>query len=515
MDMLRCLPASLRRGLVFTIVLPMLGLAACSSPTDKANEFYRKGMALFEQGGRENLVQADKAFRNALEIKKTLTPAVYGLALVAEKQGRVQEFFSYLNQVVEQNPGHLEAQVKLGKLLLGAGQIERALEASNRAMAVNAEDPSVQLLHAGVLLKQGDRERAIGIAGKLLAANPKNAEVLEFLAGERLDAGDFEMAVEYADRALAINGDLVPVLIVKTQALENGSKKEAAEETMRRLVSLQPDNASFRNALIRLLVQHGRKDAAEAELRETAARNPKDVQAKMDVVHFVQAAKGPMAARKELESYIGREPGNNELKFALAGLLHAQNDKASAEALVRTIMAEAGDSRDRIKAEGILAAYLLEGGDRKSALALVDEILAEDERNEQALVLKASVALDENRIDEAISDLRAILRDAPDSARALLLLARAHEKQGAFDLAEDHYARALQAGRMEVSYGLAYAEFLMRRNQSVRAEKLLAELLGPNPGSLPVLRLLAKARSNQGDWAGARQAMDEIRRRGG
>lgn len=514
MDMLRCLPASLRRGLVFAIALPMLGLAGCSSPTDKANEFYRKGMALFEQGGKENLIQADKAFRNALEIKKTLTPAIYGLALVAEKQGRIQEFFSYLNQVVEQDPNHLEAQVKLGKLLLGAGQIERALEASNKAMAINAENPSVQLLHAGVLLKQGDREGGVGIADKLLAGDANNTEILEFLASERLDAGDFEKAVEYADRALAIKGDLIPVLVLKVQALENHSRKEAAEEAMRRLVSLQPDNANFRNALIQLLVRHGRKDAAEAELRETVARNPGDVEAKMSVVHFVQAAKGTMAARKELESYISREPGNNELKFALAGLLHSQNDKASAEALIHTIMDEAGDSRDRIKAEGILAAYLLGSGDKKSALALVDEILSEDKRNEQALVLKASVALDENRIDEAITDLRAILHDAPDSARALLLLAKAHEKQGALDLAEDHYARAFQAGKME-AYGLAYAEFLMRQGQSVRAEKLLAEMLGPNPGYLPALRLLAKARSNRGDWAGARQAMDEIRRLGG
>lgn len=515
MDMLRCLPALLRRGLVFAIALPMLSLAGCSSPTDKANEFYREGMALLEQGRKDNLVQADTAFRNALEIKKTLTPAIYGLALVAEKQGKFREMFSYLSQVVEQDPNHLQAQVKIGRMLLDAGQLEQAIESGKKAQALRADDPSVQILQAGILLKQGNRPAALDLLGKVLASDPGNADAYEFLAVDSMKTGDFGKAVEYADRALAARAGHVPALIIKVQALENLSQREAAEDALRKLIELQPGHAAFRSALIQMLVRHGRKDAAEAELRETAARNPGDVQARMEVVRFVQATRGPMAARKELESYIVREPGNHELKFALAGLLHAQNDRASAEALVRTIMAEAGDSRDRIKAEGILAAYLLEGGDKKSALALVEKILAGDTRNEQALILKASVALDENRIDEAISNLRAILHDTPDSPRALLLLARAHEKQGAPDLAEDHYARAFQAGRMEASYGLAYAEFLMRRGQSVRAEKLLAEMLGPNPGNLPVLRLLAKARSNRGDWGGAREAMDEVQRRGG
>jgi predicted Zn-dependent protease len=513
--MLRCVPAFFRHGLILFLVLPLLGLAGCSSATDKANEFYRKGMALFEQGGKEDLIQADRAFRNALEIKKTLTPAIYGLALVAEKQGRLRESFSYLNQVVEQDPNHLEAQVKLGKMLLAAGQLESALEFSNKAQAINAENPGVQLLRAGVLLKQGDRPGAIGIAGKLLAGNAGNADALMFLAGERMDAGDFAKAVEYADRALAVKDDLVQALIVKAQALENQSKPGAAEEAMRRLVSLQPENAAFRNALVQLLVRHGRQDAAEAELRAKAERNPGDAQAKLEVVRFVQATRGLRAGLDELQAYVRKEPGNNELKFALAGLFLSQNEKASTEALLRSIMAEAGDSQDGIKARGLLAALLLDNGDRKSALALVDRILEKDRRNEQALIIKASLLLEEGRVDQAITDLRSILHETPDSARALMLLGKAHEMQGALELAEDHYSRAYQAGRLEPSYGLGYAEFLMRHGQSARAEKMLVEMIKPNPDSLPALRLLAQARSNQGNWPGAREVMDEVRRRGG
>jgi predicted Zn-dependent protease len=506
----------MRRLLTFLPVLALLAFTACSSPTDKANEFYRKGMTLFEKGGKENLIQADKEFRNALEIKKSLTPAIYGLALVAEKQGRIVESYKYLKQVVESEPNHLEAQVKLGKLMLGAGHMDDAFEISEKALSINADDPSAQILRAAVLLKQGNRGGAIELAGKVLARHGANIEALEFLAGERMEAGDLAKSIEYADRALAIKDDLVPVLAIKVQALENLSKADAAEETLRKLIALQPDNQIFRDALIQLLVRHGRKDAAEAELRTVIARNPANVKAKLDVVRFIQATKGSKAAREELEALIRKEPANYELKFALAAMLQSQGNKSAAEALIRSVVTDAGDdSKDGIKAKGILAGLLLRDSNKKAALSMIEEILSKDKRNEQALILKASLALDEGRIDQAITYLRSILHEVPDSAPTLALLARAHEMQGSLDLAEDYYSRSFQAGKLEVPYGLTYAEFLIRRGHSARAEKLLTDLLKPNPGNLSALGLLAQAKSNQGDWSGAREVVAEIRRRGG
>jgi predicted Zn-dependent protease len=504
-----------RLRVISSALLLSATLVACPSPTQVAQQHYEQGMALFKLGGPENLVKADLEFRNALEIKKTLAPAIYGLALVAEQQGKLPTMYSYLNQTLGQDPNHLEAQIKIGKILLDAGQIERAAEACNKALALKPDDLAAQALHAGILLKQGDATAAIAQANKVLKQAPGHLDAIELLATERLLAGDAEAALRHADVGLKAQTDSVALLKVRVQALEKLGRSQEVEQAIRQLIARHPANPAYRTALIRFLVSHDRKDAAEAELRAVAEKDPGDTQAKLEVIRLVHALRGSQAARDELSAMIAKFPDNNELKFALAGLLQAMNEHPAAQALIRAIADQAGDSKDGLKARAQLAALLLEQGDKPGALKLAEAVLAKDNRNEQALLLKASVALDEHRIDQAIGDLRALLRDNPDSPRTLLLLGRAHEMQGAQALAEDQFGHAYQVAKSEPAIGIAYAQFMLRQNQPARAEKLLMEMIAARPNLIPAIELLARARSDQGNWDGVQQAKGELRRLGG
>lgn len=501
-----------RIGLLFCLGL---ALAACSSPTEVAREHYEQGLLLFKQGGPNDLVAADAEFRNALLIKKTLAPAIFGLALVAERQGKLREMYSYLEQTLGQDPGHFEAQIKLGRLLLGVGQIERAAEASAKALALQPEDPAAQILDALILLKRGDAEAAVGRANALLAKHPGFVDAIELLASERLLAGDAEAALRHADAGLKDQTNNAPLLAIRMQALEKLGRIDEAEKVIRQLIAAYPENPAYPGSLIRFMVSHNRKDAAEAELRGIAAKQPANAQLKLDVVRFVHAMKGAEAARQELEAMVARQPDANELKFALAAMLQAMNDRPAAQALIQAIAEKNGDTPDGLKARAQIAAYRLEAGDKAGALKLAEQVLAKDNRNEHALQLKAAVAIDERRFDQAIGDLRALLRDNPDSPRTLVLLGKAHEMQGTASLAEEQFARAYQVSKQEPVYGITYAEFLLRQNQAPRAEKLLTELIRSRPNLIPALKLLAEARSNLGNWAGVQQAKEDIRRLGG
>ncbi len=499
----------------FALLAGMLTLSACSSPTQVAQQHYEQGMALFKQGGKADLIEADLEFRNALEIKKTLAPAIYGLALVAERQGKHAEMFSYLNQTLDQDFNHIEARIKVGKLLLGAGQIERAAEASAKTLLLRPDDLSAQALQAAILLKRGDAAGAIALADKVLAKAPDHADALELLASERLVAGDAEAALRHAEAGLKSHADSIALLAIRIQALEKLARFEDAEQSIRLLIERHPENPAYPGALIRFLVSHDRKDAAEAELRAVAAKEPANSKAKLEVVRLVHALKGAQAARQELEAMIGKQPDDNELKFALVGMYQAANERLAAMTLLNAIAAKVGDSKDGLTAKGQLAAYLLDAGDKVAALKLIDAVLARDNRNQQALLLKATLALDEHRVDQAIGDLRALLRDSPDSARALVLLGKAHEMQGVPALAEEQFVRAYQLSKLEPAFGIVYAEFMLRQNQPAKAEKLLAEMIAARPGLIAAIKLLAQARSNQGNWAGVQQANGELKRLGG
>lgn len=500
--------ASAGRGAGRTLAIAcIVALAACSSPEDKARKFYEKGVALLQKG------DSDKArieFQNALQIKENMTPAWFGLAEIAERKGEWEKMFGLLNKVIDRDPKHLEAQLKLGRLLLAAGKLDRVLAISDTTLALAKDSADVLAFRAAVLYKLDNKQGAIEQANAALAKDPNNVDALVVLATERLVAKDGEKAIEYLDRGLKVNEKNIALQLIKVQAFESLAKTESAEGVFRRLIALYPGTRQLRHILAQFYLSHDRKDAAEAEYRAVVAENPNDVGARLDVVRFVNAVKGPKAAMQEIEGLIAKDAANNDLKFALAGMHQSQNDRKGAESVLRSIIDKESDSQDAIKARGMLAAMLLAGGDKKGATPLIEQVLAKDQRNEQGLLLKASIAMDDRQLDQAIADLRTILRDVPNSARALLMLGKAHELAGSLELAQEHYQKAFQASKQAPQFGLTYGEFLLKRNQAARAESVADDTLRASPGNVSVMKLLAQARISKGDWVGAQAVADQL-----
>ena len=504
---------SVGRGAGRTLAVAcIVALAACSSPEDKARKFYEKGTALLEKGDPD---KARIEFQNALQIKEDMTPAWFGLAQVAERKGDWEKMFGFLNKVIDRDPKHLDAQLKLGRLLLAAGKLDRVLAISDTTLALAKDNADVLAFRAAVLYKLDNKAGAIEQANAALAKDPNNVDALVVLATERLVAKDGEKAIEYLDRGLKVNEKNIALQLIKVQAFESLAKTESAEGVFRRLIALYPGTRQLRHILAQFYLSHDRKDAAEAEYRAVMVENPNDVAARLDVVRFVNAIKGPKAAMQEIEGLIAKDAANNELKFALAAMHQSQNDRKGAESVLRSIIDKESDSQDAIKARGMLAAMLLAGGDKKGATPLIEQVLAKDQRNEQGLLLKASIAMDDRQLDQAISDLRTILRDVPNSARALLMLGKAHELAGSPELAQEHYQKAFQASKQAPQFGLTYGEFLLKRNQAARAESVADDTLRASPGNVAVMKLLAQARISKGDWVGAQAVADQLQKQEG
>lgn len=490
------------------LALLVAGLMGCSSPEEKVARFNERGTELMAKG---DWLKARLEFQNALQINPNSVPALMGLADIAERTSDWDKTYALLSKVVELDAKHLKAQVRLGKLLVAAGQLDKALVASDAAMALAPDDADAMALRAALLFKLNDSKAAIELANKALSKAPNQVDALVVLASERLSVDDAAGAVKYLDQGLAANEKDVALQLIKVQALEKLAKREQAEEIFRKLMAFYPDNKVFRTILAQYYAMNGQADKAEAEYRATAAAFPKDLQARLDVVRYLNTVQGPEAGMVELKKLIATDPDNHELKFALAGLLQSVNRPAEAEAVFRDVMAKAGDAEAGLKARNALAVELLKKGDKAAGKTLVDEVLAKDGRNEQGLLLRASMAMDEQRLDDAVADLRTILRDVPNSARALALLGKAHQMQGSPDLAMDHFGRSYQAGKqLSPQFGTAFAQFLLQSRKPKQAQEVLREVLTTTPGNVPAMQLLAQAYLSSGDLGGAQAVADEL-----
>ncbi len=489
-------------------ILMILVLTACSSPEEKAQKYYLKGMELLEEGETE---KAKIEFKNALQIKKNMNDALFGLVLAFEKEGDWQKVFTLANQVIEQDPKHVKGLIKVGSLYLAAGKLDKAVEISLKLGVLAPEESDVLSYRAAVALKSGDTNAALELANRALAKDPKNTEAVVVLASERIAAGDKVKAIAILDAGIAKDPKNVGLYMMKIAALDDASQVKEAEAIYFDLIKNNPQKPAFRKALAAFYIKHNDMANAEKQLREIVNLEPKDFQAKKDVVSLLNSTKGSAAAKQELESMASKYPKDFEIKFLLVTLYQQLLDRAAAEKLLLEII-ESDESKEIVlRARGLLAAKYLNENKKTEALKIVDEILSQDSRNEQALLLKANYEVENKQYETAIAHLRTILSDAPNSSKALVALGKTHELSGSYELADEHYLKAIQSSKLAPEYVVAYAGFLQRRNQLEREEKVILDGLAINQNNLDLLKMLASVKVNRGDWEGAQEVAETIK----
>src|SRR5262245_50627252 len=162
--MLRSTLAALRLALLAVLLLQAPG---CSSPEDRAQNHYERGMKLLAQNEH---VKASIEFKNALKLKKDLVGAWRGLAQIEERNQNWDAVYAILRTIVELDKNDVNTRVRLARLMLMANQLDQALQTANAAMELDSRDVSARVLHAAIRLKLNDNKGAIEEAQAVLEA---------------------------------------------------------------------------------------------------------------------------------------------------------------------------------------------------------------------------------------------------------------------------------------------------------------------------------------------------------
>ena len=493
-------------NLLITSFLLMF-VIACSTPEEKAEKYYQKGMALLDK----EPAKAKLEFQNALQVKKNMAKAMYGLGLVAEREGDWKGSFALMREVTEQDPKNINAMIKLGQIFLAAGKLDLALEKSTKALELDKNNVAALNLYAAIQLKQNNKKGALEYANLALAQDANNQDSFLVLANISLAENDSAKAIEYFDKALAKNEKNLTVQFLKVKALESLSKPIEADNTYQKMLQMFPDNTFVKKTYAQFLMKTDRANDAEHQLRAIAEISPDNLTAKLDLINFILASKGGDAGRVAMEEYVKKEPQNYDLAFALADLYRAQKDSAAEEKLLNQITKQANGTAPGYKAQGLIAYKLMADGKNADASKILNNIIEADKSNSLALTLRANLALQAKNYDSAISDLREVLRDSPDTSNAALMLANAYESSGSAELAEENYIKAFESSKLSSKYGISYTQFLLRRKQPERAEKVLESILSSHPNDAPAIRALAQFKISKGDYAGAQALADRVK----
>ncbi len=505
---------SLRPAGRLLLLLGALLVAGCDTAEERAEHHYQRGVALLAEG------ETDRAlveFRNVFRLNGAHVPARLEYARVMRARGETREAVGQYLRVAEQDPTNLESQRAVAEIALLSRDFATAEAHAAEAWLLAPKDPATRALKATLDFRHPQtRAGAVEMARGVLAETPDNVAASMVLIAEKMNAGAPAEALPLIDTALAIAPKDEGLRLARLTALERLGDTAGAGAEIRRMAELFPDDPGVRQALIQWYLQADDPDGAEAVLRAEAARDPGDPGRALSVVRFLLEVRGPAAARAELDRDIAaaRAAGHDPRPFqrVLAGLDFSEGRTDQAIAALTALLQGAEPSDATRDLQVALAQARAATGQAPEASRLLATVLEADPNHVEALKLRARLAIEADRPDQAIQSMRTAAASAPRDPEIMTIMALAHEREGSRELAGERLALAVEMSRQAPEESLRYARFLMRDGRVGPAEGVVIDALRRAPDDPALLALLGEIHLQRRDWARANQVADLLTR---
>ncbi len=498
--------ASLRLAWV-AVAMAVLSVSACGGAQARKAKHLEKGQTFLAAG---NLEKARVEFQNALQIAPTDAEARFVNGVVDEKLGNVREAAQFYQGTIDISPEHLGARTRLARLYLFSGVPDRALELIKPSFEKHPDDAQLLTIRAAIRLQQKDVSGAQADAERAVQLAPDNEDAAAVLAGLYNSIGETAKAQTLLEQSIKKIPDSVDLRLALAQLYAAQNRQSESEAILVDLVRLKPAEKAHRIRLAQYYARSNRSDDAERVLRAGVSALPQERDLKIALVDFLAARRSRELAEKELLGMIAADPKDSELKFALARFYENLSQPAQAEAVYRGVIDSEKLEPAGLTARSRLAALLAARNDIDGAQKLVNEVLAKNPRDNDALILRGNIALAKQDPKSAIADLRTVLRDQPNAIGVLRALARAHLANGEPAIAEETMRRAVEANPKDAGVRLDFAQLLSQLGKSEQAKPLLAELTKQQPDNAAALDAQFRVSMMTKDMVTARSAADGI-----
>jgi tetratricopeptide (TPR) repeat protein len=503
----------------FTKLAPLLlavMLAACGGAEDRKAAYMEQGRALYDAGDYD---KARLDFKNVLQIDPKDIPSRFMLAQTLEKLQDWRGAAGHYLGVIEADPTHREALSKMGQIYLLGRNTEEAGKLADKLLALDAKDPDGLTLRAGVKAMGKDVDGALADTKLALEAKPGHVNASALLASLQLQTGKPDESIATLKAALDLDPKNVTVQTLLARVYTQVGRRDDAGALYRDIVAAEPAVLAHRLRLAQFLVESEKLDDAEAALNDAVAAIPADSKeanaAKLSLVEFLARSRSADKAIETLVGMVDKEPKNLELRGALGKLYDAAGKPDEAIAAYDAIVAAAPepDAPQALAAKTRKAMATARKGDAAAARTQVEEVLKANPRDQDALVLRGSLALDGGDPGAAIGDYRAALKDAPNNPDISRLLARAHQANKEPQLAIDTLLKAAEANPQALQLRGDLANLYSQQNDLDSVIGQLDEVLKQDPDNRPALEGKFKTYVFQKNWAKALELADQLKQR--
>ncbi len=357
----------------------------------------------------------------------------------------VQKAIDTCVAIVEEHPDRAAPRIALARLLLGAGQADRAHEtlAGAREELVGNERVDATYPLASYMLSHGDPRAGVALLEELAADRPGDVRPRLLLLAQPSVTPDAQRVQQLISELRSIEGErgLRWRFEQARHLLRRDDWREVSSEAeglLQRCVEADPDGSGPVLALGRMYEMLGREGDAERVYRRTFESSPGQLQVAGRLLALLERQR----RFAETEATLNRLPDNlsGVRTYEAQAAIDRGEPEFAVEGFGERIAVDGGDATSRV----VLARLIYRSRrDAKQALELLEEAAALDPDLSAVLSSRASILHAEGRGDEAVALLDAEVDRRGDFA--------SHQLRAAYyaatrqpDLAEPDYVRLTQ-----------------------------------------------------------------------
>lgn len=484
-------------------------LTACGSPEERKAEYRLRAQEYIQAA---NYPKARVALRNVLKIDPKDAEAYYLFARVEEEEKNWRNAVRLYQEVIELAPDHTGALITLGKYYLEARLTEHVVKVADTVLKKDPKQPQARALHIAVqVTSTNDALAAIPQAEALSKEFPTEPDVAILLATLYSHQQRYRDAEVLLRQALEVHPTSLDLLNNLDRTLTLAKDTAGVEALIRYMIEIHPKSFDHRLRLARLYSEQGIHDKAETALREAVALEPDSVVRRLTLADFLMTKRDASAAEGALLDGVAYLPNSTDMQLGLAGFYAKSGQVAKARERYMAIVDQYKEKPAGLDANVRLAELDLIAGKRVDAERRVEDVLKQNPRSSDALILSGRMALAKRNGKDAVQAFRTVLHDQPDKGAVQYLLGQAYELTGETNLAKESFERAvaLYPDQVEAKRSLAVLESKNGRYQQARGR--LDDLLKQRPDDLAALEMMMTLDLVTKNWKGAEQTLAHLR----
>jgi len=486
-------------------------LSGCGGPQERKATYRSRAEAYLKEG---NLPKARVAIRNVLQIDPKDTEAYLLWAQIEESERNWRNAFAHYLRILEINPDHEQALIKIGKFYLEAQEVDKVGEISKTLAQRFPGHVTAEALRIAAEALKGHESVALEEAKQLADRNPDHIDAGLLLANLYAGQQHLSESIGVLQKIRAQHTQNTDVLSALAAMYVRNGDPDSAEPILKMLVDIQPTIFEHRMKLARYYDDQHNVAQAESVLRDAVNLDPANESRHLTLSDYVIKRRGPADAELILRSAIEQLPRSGHLKFALGDLYEATKQPAKARDIYLEVIEQNQSKPIAVEAQVKLAQLAWLEGHMEDAAQQLQAALQTNPRSTEGLLLQGRMALQNGEYPQAIQALRTVAKDQPEQAPAQLLLGQAYLGSGDKALARESLERAilLAPGQHEARQTLA---LLHAKEQRLRdAKEQLNLLLGENPLDIKTLALLTQILLESRQWDAAADTAARLKEAG-